>query len=179
MVMDNSLNLYIQLLLFYAMKQLVIIRHAKSSWETPLNDIDRPLTVKGLQDAHLVSLAIVNQVPKSFMIWSSIAKRASETAVVFSQNVSYPIESIHFREDLYTFDEKALEKVIKTCPDDCSCLLVFGHNEAITNFVNKFGNVFIENVATCGFVNIIFDNQRWKDISNGTTQNIIFPKDLK
>jgi phosphohistidine phosphatase len=161
------------------MKQLVIIRHAKSSWETPLNDIDRPLTVKGLQDAHLVSLAIVNQIPKSFMIWSSIAKRAAETAVVFSQNVSYPIESISFREDLYTFDEKVLEKVIKTCSDECNCLLVFGHNEAITNFVNKFGSVFIENVATCGFVNIIFDTKRWKDISKGTTQNIIFPKDLK
>jgi phosphohistidine phosphatase len=161
------------------MKQLMIIRHAKSSWETPLNDIDRPLTVRGLQDAHLISSAIIGQVPKSFMIWSSTAKRASETAVVFSQNISYPLESIKFIEDLYTFDEKEFEKVIKTCSDDCTCLVVFGHNEAITNFVNKFGSIFIENVATCGFVNIIFDSHKWIDISNGTTQNIIFPKDLK
>jgi phosphohistidine phosphatase len=161
------------------MKQLMIIRHAKSSWETPLNDIDRPLTVRGLQDAHLISSTIIGQVPKSFMIWSSTAKRASETAVVFSQNISYPLESIKLIEDLYTFDEKEFEKVIKTCSDDCTCLIVFGHNEAITNFVNKFGSIFIENVATCGFVNIIFDSHKWIDISNGTTQNIIFPKDLK
>ena len=161
------------------MKQLMIIRHAKSSWETPLNDIDRPLTVRGLQDAHLVSSTIVNQIPKSFMIWSSIAKRASETAVVFSQNISYPLESIKFREDLYTFDESALEKVIKTCSDDCNCLVVFGHNEAITNFVNKFGSVFIENVSTCGFVTIMFDSQSWNTIDKGYTQKIIFPRDLK
>jgi phosphohistidine phosphatase len=161
------------------MKHLMIIRHAKSSWETPLNDVDRPLTVKGFQDAHLVSTEITKMLPPLLTVWSSVAKRASETAVVFSQNISYPLDSIQFKEELYTFDEKALEKVIKTCSDDCSCLLVFGHNEAITNFVNKFGNVFIENVATCGFVHIIFDDQSWSTISRGNTHNIIFPKDLK
>ena len=37
------------------MKNLVLIRHAKSNWDTPLKDIDRPLDQRGLQDAHLVS----------------------------------------------------------------------------------------------------------------------------
>jgi hypothetical protein len=30
-------------------------------------------------------------------------------------------------------------------------MLFFGHNSAITNFVNKFG-IFIDNVSTSGFV---------------------------
>ncbi len=161
------------------MKQLLLIRHAKSSWETPLNDHDRPLTVKGLTDAHLVSTSIDTLIPKTFLIWSSTAKRAAETAVIFSQNLSFPIESIHFKEELYTFDEKKLEQVIKSCSDDCDHLIVFGHNEAITNFVNKFGSVFIDNVSTCGFVTINFDSQSWKTIDKGYTQKIIFPRDLK
>ena len=34
------------------MKKLVIIRHAKSSWDDPfLNDHDRPLAERGLKDA--------------------------------------------------------------------------------------------------------------------------------
>ena len=37
------------------MKNLIIIRHAKSSWEAPLKDIDRPLSQKGIIDAHLVA----------------------------------------------------------------------------------------------------------------------------
>jgi len=161
------------------MKQLLLIRHAKSSWETPLHDHDRPLTVRGIQDAHLISTHIAPLIPKSFLMWSSTAKRAAETAVIFSQNLSFPTDSIHFKEELYTFDENKLEEVIKSCLDECDTLIVFGHNEAVTNFVNKFGSVFIDNVSTCGFVSIRFDCTSWNDIKQGFTQKIIVPRDLK
>lgn len=161
------------------MKQLILVRHAKSSWEAPLHDFDRPLMGRGIQDAHLVSCHIASQVPKSFVIWSSAAKRAAETALIFAQNISFPIESIVFKEELYTFDESKLEKVIKSCPDECDHLIVFGHNEAITNFVNKFGSIFIDNVSTSGFVNMIFDTANWNNLQKGTTKKVIFPRDLK
>ncbi|WP_264521004.1 SixA phosphatase family protein [Flavobacterium sp. N1994] len=161
------------------MKQLILVRHAKSSWETSLRDYDRPLTSNGIQDAHLVSSHVSNLVPKTFLVWSSASKRASETAIIFAQNISFPVESIQFKEDLYTFDERKLEQIIKSCSDEYDHLIVFGHNEAITNFVNKFGNIFTDNVSTSGFVNIIFEQDRWKEISNGITKKIIFPRDLK
>lgn len=161
------------------MKQLLLVRHAKSSWDAPLRDYDRPLTNKGIQDAHLVSSNIIDYLPKSFLVWSSAAKRALETAVIFAQNISFPVESIIFKEALYTFDERKLEQIIKSCPDDYDHLMVFGHNEAITNFVNKFGSTFIDNVSTSGFVNIIFDQTSWKYIEKGITQKVIFPRDLK
>jgi phosphohistidine phosphatase len=161
------------------MKQLILVRHAKSSWDAPLRDYDRPLTSKGIQDAHLVSSHIGSHMPKTFLVWSSAAKRASETAMIFAQNISFPFESIIFKEELYTFDERKLEQIIKSCPDDYEHLIVFGHNEAITNFVNKFGDTFIDNVSTSGFVNIIFDQTSWKYIDNGVTKKVVFPRDLK
>jgi phosphohistidine phosphatase len=156
-----------------------LIRHAKSSWDAPLRDFDRPLTSKGIQDAHLVSSNISSQIPKTFLVWSSAAKRASETAMIFAQNISFPVESIIFKEELYTFDERKLEQIVKSCSDDYDHWFVFGHNEAITNFVNKFGDTFIDNVSTSGFVNIIFDQNSWKYIEKGVTKKIIFPRDLK
>ncbi|MDI1316006.1 histidine phosphatase family protein [Flavobacterium sp.] len=161
------------------MKQLILIRHAKSSWEAPLRDFDRPLTSKGIQDAHLVSTHIVQVLPKTFLIWSSSARRAKETALIFAQNMSYPIESILFKEELYTFDEKKLEQIIKSCSDEYEHIIVFGHNEAITNFVNKFGSTLIDNVSTSGFVNIIFEQKSWQKIEKGSTKNVVFPRDLK
>ena len=160
------------------MKQLILIRHAKSSWDAPLRDYDRPLTSRGIQDAHIVSSQIGNYIPKSFLVWSSAAKRASETAMIFAQNISFPVESIMFKEELYTFDERKLEQIIKSCSDEYDHLILFGHNEAITNFVNKFGSTFIDNVSTSGFVNIIFDQNSWKHIDKGITQKVIFPRDL-
>ncbi|HMJ47307.1 MAG TPA: histidine phosphatase family protein, partial [Ferruginibacter sp.] len=138
------------------MKNLIIIRHAKSSWDAPLNDIDRPLEQRGIKDAHLVAADCINYIPKTFLMWSSTAKRASETAMIFAQNISYPIENITFRDELYTFDDYKLEKIVKSFKDDCDNVILFGHNEAITNFVNKFGDVFIDNVPTSGFVSLQF-----------------------
>ena len=161
------------------MKNLILIRHGKSSWNAPLLDKDRPLASRGMQDAHLVSMEIGNHLPRTFTILSSTAKRASETAIIFAQNLSCPIESIIFKDELYTFDDRQLEKFIKTCNNDYDNVILFGHNDAITNFVNKFGNVFIDNVPTTGFVSINFQSNDWQSIDKGKTQQVIFPRDLK
>ena len=161
------------------MKQLFVIRHAKSSWTTPLNDFDRPLSNRGIHDAHLVSSSIKNETPNSYLVWSSAAKRASETATIFAQNLSFPIDNIEFKKELYTFDDRKLEQIVKSCPDNFNNLMVFGHNEAITNFVNKFGNTFIDNVPTSGFVKLTFEVTIWNNIVKVQTQKTVFPRDLK
>jgi phosphohistidine phosphatase len=61
------------------MENLILIRHAKSNWDAPLQDLDRPLDQRGMKDAHLVSSRILDFIPKTYVIWSS-AKRASDGA---------------------------------------------------------------------------------------------------
>lgn len=161
------------------MKNLILIRHAKSSWEAPLHDKDRPLTTQGMQSAHLVSSHISEVLPKTYTVWSSTAERAVETAMIFAQNINFPLESIIYKDDLYTFDERKLEKIIKFESNGNDNIIIFGHNEAITNFVNKFGDVYIDNVPTAGFVHIEFDNESWDSISDGKTKKTVFPRDLK
>jgi len=161
------------------MKNLILMRHAKSSWDAPLHDKERPLTNQGMKDAHLVSSNVSKYIPNTYLLWSSSAERASETAIIFAQNNSYPLECIVFKDELYTFDESQLEKVIKSCSNHYDSVILFGHNGAITNFVNKFGDVFIDNVPTAGFVVLQFDTDSWEKINKGITKKTIFPKDLK
>ena len=161
------------------MKNLIIVRHSKSSWELPLNDIDRPLSKRGIHNAHFISSKIQDLLPKSFVIWSSNAKRARETAMIFSQNLLINYENIIIKEELYTFDEINLEEIIKKCENMYDNLILFGHNEAITNFVNKFGNLFIENVPTSGVVSLQFDIENWNDLKKGSTLKTVFPRDFK
>ena len=99
-------------LINFTMKNLILIRHSKSSWETPLNDKDRHLSNRGVKDAHLVSSISLKYLPKNFVILSSTAKRAIETATIFAQNLLCPLESIIYKEKLYTFDENQLEQTI-------------------------------------------------------------------
>ena len=161
------------------MKNLILIRHSKSSWDSPVNDIERPLDQRGVKDAHLVSLNILDLLSKTFIVYSSTAKRACDTALIFSQNIHFPFESIFFKEQLYTFDVNQLEEIIKSFNKSAESVILFGHNAAITDFVNKFGDVLIENVPTTGCVSITFDIDCWKKIKNGKINRIVTPKYLK
>lgn len=161
------------------MKNLILIRHSKSSWEIPIKDIDRPLSRRGIGDAHLISSKIIDYLPKSFVVWSSYAKRAKETAVILSQNLNIPLDTIVFKQDLYTFDAEDLEKEIKKCENNFDNLILFGHNDAITKFVNKFGNLFIKNVPTSGVVSLQFNTEDWKQLKKGKTLKTIFPSQFK
>ncbi|VXC41708.1 Histidine phosphatase family protein [Flavobacterium sp. 9AF] len=161
------------------MKRLILIRHSKSSWDLPLNDIDRPLSKRGIQNAHLISSNIQAYLPKSFIVWSSSAKRARESAMIYSQNLTIPFETVIIKDELYTFDERRLEEIIKKCENHYDNLILFGHNEAITNFVNKFGNLLIDNVPTSGFVSMQFNIDDWKYLKKGETIKTVFPSHYK
>ncbi|QYJ67754.1 SixA phosphatase family protein [Flavobacterium litorale] len=161
------------------MKKLILIRHAKSSWDAPLIDKDRPLSKRGINDAHLVAANIEHYLPDSYIVWCSTAQRTKNTAYIFAETLSIPQDTIIFKDELYTFDEIALEKAIKACDNQYDNLILFGHNDAITNFVNTFGNIVVDNVPTTGFVYITFQENEWKNIQKGTTEKLLFPRDLK
>lgn len=161
------------------MKNIILIRHAKSSWDFPLSDVDRPISQRGIQDALITSLAMQKILPKKFIVWSSVARRTRETSYIFAQNLVFPIENIIFREDLYTFDYKDLVYSIQKCENRIESIVLFGHNDAITKFVNKFGDVPINNVPTSGVVQISFNEDNWTDIKKGKTLHVLFPKIIR
>jgi len=117
-------------------------------------------------------------IDEEYEIWSSTAVRASETAFIFCDSVGILPSKIQFKDSLYTFNESELEKEIKKCNNEKNKLILFGHNEAITNFVNKFGDETIFNVPTAGLVFLQFDVKNWVNINKGKTIKKIFPKEI-
>ncbi len=161
------------------MKHLILIRHAKSLHGIGMRDFDRPLADSGFIDAALVSREASGMFANGSAVWSSPAKRTRDTSSIFAASYPAIFSQTDFISDLYTFNLSGLEDEIRSCDDSIDNLIVFGHNEAITDFVNKFGNVMIDNVPTCGLVPITFDTDSWKSITRGKTGKCIFPKDLR
>ena len=161
------------------MKKLVLIRHGKSNWDFPLGDHERPLKKRGISDAHLISDRLKKCLPKKFLIFSSTAKRTLDTAKIFAQNLIIPEELIISENELYIFDLKSLTKFIKSINNKHDSIILFGHNNAITDFVNKFGNKFIDKVPTSGAVFLQFEQNDWEFINEGKVIKTIFPKDLR
>ncbi len=161
------------------MKSLFLIRHAKSVHGLGMADFDRPLTESGFIDAALVAEKAHPLFTEGAIVLSSPAKRTRDTASIFARRFPAVFASVEFPEDLYTFDRNQLEEVIRSSDNSADRLIVIGHNEAVTDFVNKFGDIAIDNVPTCGLVQITFDTDSWKNIGNGKTIGWIFPKDLR
>ena len=159
------------------MKKLILIRHAKSSWDLPIQDKERGLTNKGITKSLKVANKTIGLIFHSATVWCSSSKRTRLTAKLFLDTWNLDENKIVFLDELYTFDCLILEEIVKSCPNHCENLILFGHNSAITEFVNKFGNKFVTNVPTSGFVSINFDTTSWANITKGITQNIIFPSD--
>jgi len=161
------------------MKILYLVRHAKSSWKFNLEDHRRPLKKRGVNDVVLVcnELKINNLNPD--LILSSDALRAKATGALFVKHLGLDRIEFQLENKLYDFSGNELMNVIKYCDDSIDELMVFGHNFAITNFVNAYGSLEIENVPTCGYVEIHFEIDSWKKIKKGTTIKTVFPKDLK
>ncbi len=161
------------------MKTVFIVRHAKSSWEYPVDDKDRPLKLRGIQDAHLVASHIADKIEMPEVVYSSVANRALHTCAIFCRTLNYPLEKITIKDGMYDFGGSSLLETIKSCDDSIDRLLVFGHNHAITAIVNTYGDKFFDNVPTSGFVMIQFDTTSWNKLEDGKTVLKVFPKDLK
>ena len=161
------------------MKEITFVRHAKSSWKYDVSDKERPLKKRGITDADLVSSNFValKKVPKHW--FSSPANRALTTCKIFAKKAGFPTEDIRIDEKLYDFGGSGVVQFIKELDDDLDKIVIFGHNHAFTAIANSFGTEYIDNVPTCGLVTIQFDISSWKDLKQGKTTQIIFPRHLK
>ncbi len=160
-------------------KVLRLIRHAKSSWKHDLQDIARPLKQRGIDDSNLVANHLFVKGFSTHLILSSPAVRTQKTAQIFINRLCLENVKFELRDELYDFSGENLLSTIKNTNDAIHDLTIFGHNNALTNLVNTFGNIRIDNVVTSGYVEISFSTDSWRNINNGITKRIVFPKDLK
>ncbi len=159
-------------------RRLILVRHGKSSWEFNVRDHDRPLNLKGIQDAHTVGASLKEFPDKPEVIWSSTAARALQTATILTEYVDYELHNLSLKRALYTFDSLELLEIVKQFADDATTCMIVSHNHGLTELVNKMGSTHFSNVPTTGTVIIEFDSNSWKDIVKGTTVFHLFPKNL-
>lgn len=161
------------------MKNLILIRHAKSSWKYNVQDHQRPLKQRGIKDAHLVANKFLSLKPKIESIHTSFAIRTIETCEIFTKIIND--QEIHFEvsEDLYDFAGQKVIEYLKNLDDNHTFTVVFGHNNALTSISNIFGDQFIPHLPTCGLVWLTFDIDSWSQLKKGKTKLTIFPRELK
>jgi len=161
------------------MKKIVLIRHGKSSWKEPVNDIDRPLKKRGKLDAAMVAEEFKKFDFTPDLVVSSPAKRAVDICRIFIKKMDISTDILQINPIIYDFSGGKTSDFISSLDDSCQNVMLFGHNHAFTALANLYGNKIIENLPTSGLVVISFNIESWKDVEVGITELIIFPKQLR
>ncbi len=146
------------------MKQLLVVRHAKSSWAIAgQDDFDRPLNDRGHRDAPTMAQRVHDQYGKIDAFVSSPAVRALTTATYFAKDFGFHKKDILVFKELYHAAPAAFFDVVSRIDDDIKTAAVFSHNPGITAFVNLLGVAQVDAMPTCAVFAVRADIKHWKD----------------
>lgn len=121
------------------MKTLLLMRHAKSSWDdSSLTDYERPLNERGKRDAPRMGRWLASQGFRPDRIVTSSARRARKTARRVAEALGYT-EIIEERRDLYMASPHAWLTMLHAIPDTAACILGVGHNPTMELLVEQLG----------------------------------------
>lgn len=163
------------------MKRIFVIRHAKSSWEFPeLEDIERPLILKGEKRTKKIIDYLLHKKVTPHLIISSPAVRAFETAKIIATGLGYDVDKIRQEKDIYFGDTESYFETLYQIDDELNDVFIVGHNPTITSFANYFLQQKTDYLPTSGVACIQFKTDKWSEISNckWTEEFLITPKML-
>ena len=149
------------------MKTLLLLRHAKSSWNDPdLTDHDRPLNDRGKRKAPLVGMRLRELHLSPDAVLSSTAKRARKTAKKVLAAAGYPVD-IQLMRELYLADVGVWIRVLSQLDQTITCVLAVGHNPGIEDLVQVLsgGRTSMPTAALAHFELPIDD---WSELTVGT-----------
>ncbi len=158
------------------MKTLLLIRHAKSSWDdTSLSDFDRPLNERGKADAPKMGKRLRKNNVKIDAFISSPAKRAKKTAECFINEYDRNPDEIIFISSLYDASVSDFNAAIKTIDDKYKSAALFSHNPGITLLANELiSGADLDNMPTSSVFAVKADVEKWKDFSKTKKEFLFF-----
>jgi phosphohistidine phosphatase len=163
------------------MKTLLLVRHAKSSWQhAGLSDEQRPLLEKGKKRTKKVIDYLLGEDVKVDLIITSHAVRAYDTARIIAHALGIREEDLSVSKRMYHATAEHLYDQFFDLSNDINNLMMVGHNPAFTNFANHFLDKKIDWLPTSGVVSVSFDTNLWVNLpmAPAKTNFVIFPKEL-
>jgi len=174
------------------MLTLLLLRHAKSSWDAPaLADFDRPLAKRGIKSAPLMGRAIADLGLRPELILCSSAARTLETLALALPEMGNIAAKIINDEAIYMATPETLISLLRRLPegpDMPRTVMVVGHNPGLEELADELvgsgdeaaRELMADKFPTAALAVIDFDMPRWRDIcpGSGSLVNFLTPARL-
>lgn len=176
------------------MLTLILLRHAKSSWDDPgLDDFDRPLAKRGRKAAPEVGSALARMGLRPDLVLCSTAVRTRQTLEIVLDELGPPAPRVIFDERLYMATSDRLIKRLHAVGADetgalPSTVMMVGHNPGLEELaIRLVGRGAAEDTArmsakfpTAAVAVIAFDGDDWTALApgEGRLEHFLTPKRL-
>ncbi|SMX30996.1 SixA phosphatase family protein [Actibacterium lipolyticum] len=163
--------------------RLILVRHAKSSWDDPFqDDHDRVLNKRGQRAAPAIAEWLSNLGYLPAEVVSSTARRTVETWERMAP--SFPQGTVMRRDPaLYHAPAERMMEVLRQSA--ASPVLMLGHNPGIGDFATRLLSARPDHprfgaYPTCATLVVDFDADDWADVrfGTGTAVDFIVPGEL-
>ena len=112
------------------MRQLLLLRHAKSSWDDPrLSDHARPLNARGRRAAAAMAQVMRERRLSPDIVLVSSARRTLQTLEALAPFEDGPL--VEPMDDLYLAPWQRLLDVLRNVPQTARSVLLIGHNPGV------------------------------------------------
>jgi phosphohistidine phosphatase len=154
------------------MKSLLVMRHAKSSWKISyLADHDRPLNKRGKRDALLMGQLLREEQLVPDLIISSSARRAVDTADLFSDACGYE-EDVRLTRIFYGAGSDIIIETLHDLTPGHQRVMIVGHNPGMEEFLEELTETYVRMpTAAIAYIELPIDD--WAAIDE------VFPAVLK
>lgn len=171
------------------MLRLLLLRHAKSSWDDPhQSDHERPLNKRGIKAAPAMGQFIADNGLTPDLVLCSSATRARQTMQLATAKFAKKPE-IRILDPLYAFGGFHTPlNIIRNEAKSEKTLMLVGHNPTMEDLAQELtgsGNsalraLMYEKYPTAALAVIDFDIPAWRDLQTGIGALVRFvrPRDL-
>jgi len=153
-------------------KILMLMRHGKSSWkEKELKDFDRPLKKRGIASSETIGKLLKASGMTPDLIFSSPAKRASETAELVVKEIDYD-KDIQYIDSFYMGEPEDYIQPLKELDNDVKRVLLIGHNpglEALLQILEGKVNVLSTGSLAC----LELELKHWQNLNPSTVGELV------
>ena len=154
------------------MKSLLLLRHAKSSWENAhLADFDRPLSERGERDAPRMGRLLRREDLVPDLIVTSTARRAQQTAERVATYSGYE-HDIEYTRDFYHAGPGEYLAHLAQLSDTWQQVMVVGHNPGLEELLELLTGE-AELLPTAAIAHVRLPIHRWHELNEKTEGELV------
>jgi phosphohistidine phosphatase len=166
-------------------KQLYLLRHAKSSWDDPaLDDHERPLAPRGRKAAKAVASWLAAHDMRPQLVLCSTSTRTRQTLDRVLPALGDP--EVVFEDGLYHASADELLRRVQAIPDEVDETLLVGHNPGLQDLALLLASSgplrerLAGKLPTGALVTLAVDASSWRELVAGTAtvESYVTPREL-